>query len=108
MHALHEFLGEYLARLKVSSLLRGTKDRQPSALEFIDNAKRERKFRTNNRQVRMEPMRELNQLVYAPEIGRNARCLARNARISRRTEDLSGARRLAQLPHQSMLSTPTT
>ena len=55
--ALHEFLGETLARFELRRRLGGAEDAQAAPGEFIDHPRLERNFRSHHGQIRLNPVR---------------------------------------------------
>src|SRR2546421_3994844 len=101
--ALHELLGEALARFQLSCCLSGTKNRKAAQLEFIDQAERERQFRTNDRDIRLELMGQAEQAFNVLWVAGQAGGLFTDAAGSGHAEHLGDASGLAQLPHQRVL-----
>ncbi len=104
----HQVLGEALAALDAGRQLVGTKDLQINRLKAVDNAERQRDFRTDNRQVDFFGLGKVNQRFDI--IGRDMHAIskARYPRVTGCTVDCFHQGRLRELPDQRMLTTTTT
>src|SRR6516225_3311200 len=105
---LQEFLGEAFARFELGRSP-GWAEHAPTApIKFVDDTESERQFRTNDCQVWLQSIRQLDDGIQAFEIRGKAFGLVANAAISRGAVQLRNPRRSPQLPHQRMLAPTAT
>src|SRR5262249_20806282 len=102
--ALHELLGKALAGLKLRRRLRGAEDSQATSMKFIDDTKGQRQFRTDDSDIRLMLVGNRVQAIKVSWISGQAGGLLADAAIAGDAQHLRDTRRLAQLPHQRMLT----
>jgi hypothetical protein len=102
---LHEIFRESFARFESRGVLRRTDDAQAAPLKLINDTFRERRFRTNHREIDLLSPRELSQRRNIVCGNRDALSNLCNTRISRRAEQFQRSLRGSfQRPNQCVLT----
>ena len=104
MVPLEKFLGKALARLQLCGGARGSERGPTAPREFVDHSQRERQFRADDGQIRLQAVREGRDRVQALQVDGQALRVVGNATVPRRAIKLRNARRLPQLPYQRVLA----
>src|ERR1700691_2551331 len=103
---LQKFFREALARLQLRRRLGGPKRRPAAPCKLIHHSQSQRQFRTNHRKVRPHLLTQSDHRIQALQVNGQQFRIIRDAAIAWRAIKLRNARRLLQLPHQSMLASP--
>ena len=107
MVALHELLGEALARFQLRRRLGCAEDRPSALLELIHNAQRERQFGADDGEIRIQAAGKLDERIDALDVDSDALSVGGNSTVAGRAIDFFDAWRLPQLPDDCVLATTT-
>ena len=100
----HECLGIILRALELRRRLRCSKNLEPRRAERIDDARGQRRLRSDNRQRDVFAFRERDQVRNRRARNVSEPGLARSARVAGGHEYLGDARRLRDFPRQRMFA----
>ena len=106
--ALHEQLGEALARFQARGGLGWSEDAQTAAGEFIHHAESQRQFGADDGEIGMKAIGEFDDGVEILDVQRQALGFLRDAAVAGRAAHFADARRLHQLPDEGVLASAAT
>ena len=101
--ARHERLGEILGALELRCRARRAENRQSRGTKGVDDAGRERRLRSDDRERDLPALREIDKLGNLGQRDIGKRRFAHRAAVARRDEHARDARALRNLPRERVL-----